>query len=163
MPGGQEVMTMPGLKRREPRGEAADVFSRFDHLFEEWARMMPFRAMAFPRWWEAGNLIRVEEFREDGTLVIRADLPGIDPDKDVELTVSDGILHIAAERREEEEREDKGYLRREVRYGSLSRSLPLPEGVTEDDITAAYKDGVLEIRMPEPKREPVKKIAISQA
>jgi len=152
---------MAGLKRREPHGEAADVFSRFDRMFEEWARMMPFRSMAFPHWREALELIRVEEFREDGTLVIRADLPGIDPDKDVELTVSDGVLHIEAERREEEKREEKGYVRQELRYGSLSRSLPLPEGVTEADITATYTAGVLEIRVPEPKHEPAKKIAIS--
>jgi len=127
-------------------------------MFEEWARMLP-----FSRWREAEELIRVEEFREDGTLVIRADLPGIDPDKDVELTVSHGILHIEAERREEEKREEKGYVRRELRYGSLSRSLPLPQGVTEADITATYKDGVLEIRIPAPKHEPAKKIAISKA
>ncbi len=149
---------MPGLARREPRGEAADVFGRFDRMFEEWARMMP-----FSRWREAGELIRVEEFRDDGTLVIRADLPGIDPDSDVELTVSHGMLHIEAERREEEKREGKGYVRRELRYGSLSRSLPLPEGATEADITATYKDGVLEIRIPAPRHEPAKKIAISKA
>ena len=154
---------MSGLTRREPHGEAADVFSRFDRMFEEWARMMPFRPMLFPRWREAEELIRVEEFREDRTVVIRADLPGIDPDKDVELTVSDGMLHIEAERREEEKREEKGYLRHELRYGSLSRSLPLPEGVTEADITATYKAGVLEIRIPEPRREPARKIAISKA
>ena len=154
---------MAGLMRREARGEAADVFSRFDRLFEEWARMMPFRPMSFPRWLEAGDLIRVEEYREDGTLVVRADLPGIDPDKDVELTVAGGMLHIEAERREEEKREEKGYLRREVRYGSFSRSLPLPEGVTEADITASYQDGVLEIRIPEPTHEEAKKIAISKS
>jgi len=154
---------MAGLMRREPRGEAADVFSRFDRLFEEWARMMPFRPMSFPHWLEAGEPIRVEEYREDGTLVVRADLPGIDPDKDVELTVVGGMLHIEAERREEEKREEKGYLRREVRYGAVSRSLPLPEGVTEADITASYKDGVLEIRVPEPKHEEAKKIAISKS
>ena len=163
MPGGREVRTMPGLARREPRGEAGEIFSRFDRMFEEWARMMPFRSMPFARWREAEDLIRVEEFREDGTLVIRADLPGIDPDKDVELTVSDGMLHIDAERREVEKREEKGYLRQEVRYGSLSRSLPLPEGVTGADITATYKNGVLEIRVPEPKHEPAKKIAISRS
>ena len=117
---------MPGIARREPRGAAGDVFSRFDRMFDEWARMMP-----FPHWREADYLIRVEQFREDGALVVRADLPGIDPDKDVELTVSDGMLHIHAERREEEKREEKGYLRRELRYGSLSRTLPLPGGVTE--------------------------------
>ena len=154
---------MPGLERREPHGEAADVFSRFDRMFEEWARMMPFRPMVFPRWREAEELMRVEEFREDGTLVIRADLPGIDPDKDVELTVSHGMLHIEAKRRQEEKVEGKGYVRRELRYGSFARSLPLPEGVTEADITATYKAGVLEIRVPEPKGEPVKKIAISKS
>ena len=154
---------MPGLKKREPREETGDVFSRFDRKFEEWARMMPFRPMMFPHWRDVEDLIRVEQYRDDGTLVIRADLPGIDPDKDVELTVSGGMLHIEAERREEEKREEKGYLRQEVRYGSLSRSLPLPEGVTEADITATYKDGVLEIRIPEPKNEPAKKIAISKS
>jgi len=149
--------------RREPRGEAAETPGRFDRLFDEWTRMMPFRPMAFPLWWGAGDLIRVEEYREDGALVVRADLPGIDPDKDVELTVSDGMLHIGAERREEEKREEKGYLRREVRYGSFSRSLPLPAGVAEADITATYKDGVLEIRVPEPKHEEAKKIAIGKS
>ena len=63
---------MPGLMRREPRGEAADVFSRFDRLFEEWLRMMPFRPMGFPCWLEARDLIRVEEYRLDGALVVRA-------------------------------------------------------------------------------------------
>ena len=81
-----------------------------------------------------------------GCRSVRADLTGIDPDKDVELTVPDGMLHTP-----------------ELRYGSLSRSLPLPEGVTEADITATYKAGVLEIRIPEPKREPAKKIAVSKA
>jgi HSP20 family protein len=154
---------MAGLMRREPHEKAADVFSHFDRMFEEWARMMPFRAMAFPRWREAEELIRVEEFQGDETLVIRADLPGINPDEDIELTVSDGMLNIEAERREEEKREERGYVRQEVRYGSLSRSLPLPEGVTETDITATYEAGVLEIRIPEPKRQPAKKIAISKA
>ncbi len=154
---------MAGLMRREPREEAVDIFGRFDRLFEEWARMIPFRPMAFPFWWGATDMIHVEEYREDGTLVVRADLPGIDPDKDVELTVVGGMLHIEAERREEEKREGKGFLRREVRYGSFSRSLPLPEGVTEADIAATYKDGVLEIRIPEPTREPAKKIAIGKS
>lgn len=151
---------MPGLMKREPHEEAADVFNRFDRLFDEWTRTV-FRPVPFPRWWGAEALIPIEEYREEGTLVVRADLPGIDPAKDVELTVSDGMLHIAAERREEEKREEKGYVRRELRYGSLTRSLPLPEGVTGADITATYKAGVLEIRIPEAKREPTRKIAIS--
>ena len=49
---------MPGLSKREPREEATDVFGRFDRMFEEWARMMPFRPAPFPRRGEAGDLIR---------------------------------------------------------------------------------------------------------
>ena len=154
---------MAGLTKREARGEAADVFGRFDRMFDEWARMMPFRTEAFTRWREAEELIRVAEFRDDGTLVIHADLPGIDPEKDVELTVADGMLHIEAERHEGEQREEKGYVRQELRYGALSRALPLPEGVTAADITATYKAGVLEVRIPEPKRGAVRRIAIKKA
>ena len=152
---------MPGLAKREPRGQAPDVSGRLGPASE--APIVAFWPPPFIHWREAGRLIRVEQYRQDGTLVIRAELPGIDPDKDVELTVSHGMLHIDAERRKEQQREGKDYLRQELRYGPLSRALPLPEGVTGDDITATYKAGVLEIRVPEPKREPAKKIPISKS
>jgi HSP20 family protein len=154
---------MAGLMRREPHGDVGELFSRFDHMFDEWMRIMPLRAVPFHRWTDMDGLIRVEEFHDDGTLVVRADLPGIDPEKDVELTVADGMLHIEAERREEEKKEDQGYLRQELRYGSLARTLPLPEGVTGSDIKATYKAGILEVRIPEPKQEPAKKIPIAQS
>ncbi len=153
---------MAGLLKREPR--SVDVFDRFDRMFDEWMKGMPFRRpMLFGREWAAEDVIRVDEYRENGNLVIRAEMPGIDPDKDVELTVADGMLHIEAERREEEKVEEKGYLRREIRAGSFSRVLPLPEGVSESDVTAGYKDGILEIRIPSPAPEPARKIAISKA
>ena len=103
--------------------------------------------------WPAEDLVRVDEYRENGTLVIRAEMAGIDPEKDVEITVSDGMLHIGAERREEKNVEGKDYFRRELRYGSFGRDLPLPEGVAESDVKANYKDGILEIRVPLPKGE----------
>jgi HSP20 family protein len=152
---------MAELMRHE--AHLGDVFSRFDQMFDEWARSMPFRPMNITRWWSAEDLIQVEEFREDGVLVVRAELPGIDPDKDVELTVSGGMLHIRAERRGEEKHEEHGYLRQELRYGSLSRSLPLPEGVAEPDIKATYKAGMLEVRIPEPKHETATKIPIARS
>ena len=137
---------MAGLMRRDPRGDVGEFFSRFDHLFDDWMRALPLRAAPFARRPDMVGMIRVEEFHDDGTPVVRADLPGIDPEKDVHLTVADGMLRIEAERREEEKKDDRGYPRQELRYGSLSRTLPLPEGVTESDITAAYKAGTLEIR-----------------
>lgn len=154
------------LLRRESKGmEPLDVFSRLDRMFDEWTRSWPFQG-AIQRWPGLGEeVIRVDEFREDSTLVIRAELPGIDPDRDVELTVSDGMLRISAERRTEEKEEGEGYLRRELRRGSFSRSLPLPEAVSESDINASYKDGILEIRIAlpeevtahEPKQIPVQR------
>lgn len=116
----------------------------------------------FAREWLAEDMIKVDEFHEDGTVVVRAELPGIDPEKDVEITVANGMLHIEAERREEEKKERKGYVRQEIRYGAFSRTLPLPDGVTEADITATYKDGILEIRAPAGVAEP-KKIPISKS
>lgn len=92
--------------------------------------------------------IKVEEYREDETLVIKADIPGIDPDNDVEMTIADGVLNLRAERREEKETSDRDYRRTEIRYGAFSRSLTLPPGASEKDVTATYKDGVLEVRVP---------------
>ena len=92
--------------------------------------------------------LRVEEAREGDDLVVKAELPGIEPDKDVELSVSDGILHIEARREEKSETKDKNTYRSEFRYGSFSRNISLPVGVKEDDIKASYKDGILEVRVP---------------
>lgn len=96
------------------------------------------------------HAMRLEEYLEDGTCVIRAELPGIDPEKDVELSVADGILHLRAEREERtEDKQPNGY-RTEFHYGRLSRSIRLPDGATEADVTATYKDGILEVRVPAP-------------
>ncbi len=79
------------------------------------------------------------------------------------MTVSDGKLRIEAERHTEEKGDEKGYVRQELRYGPLSRSLPLPGVMTEADVTATYKDGVLEIRVPGPTHETAAKVAISRS
>ena len=85
--------------------------------------------------------MRLEDVVEDGHYVVRAELPGIDPEKEVEVTVSNGILHIRAERREETEAKHRS----EFYYGVFSRHVPLPEGADEDDVTATYDKGILEI------------------
>lgn len=158
---GSEVKKMTGLVKSETK--PVDVFDRFDRMFDEWAKSLPMRWQTFfGREWPAEGMIRVDEYRENGTLVVRAELPGIDPDKDVELTVSDGMLRIDAERREEEKVEEKGYLRRELRTGSFMRTLPLPEGVSEADVEASYTDGILEIRVPVAEPEPARKIKITK-
>ncbi len=80
-------------------------------------------------------------------LVVRLDLPGIDPGKDVEVTVENGMLCIRGERREPHA-EHGGLYRRQWRYGAFEQGIALPEGVTGEGITASYADGVLEVVVP---------------
>ena len=98
--------------------------------------------------------IKVEEVRDGDSLVVRAELPGIDPEKDVDVSISEGALHISAHREERTEEKAKGSYRSEFRYGSFERTLPLPDGATPDSVTASYKDGVLEVRVPIPETPP---------
>ncbi|MCV2395773.1 Hsp20/alpha crystallin family protein [Actinotalea sp. M2MS4P-6] len=98
--------------------------------------------------------MRVEEVRDGEHLVVRAELPGIDPDKDVAITIDDGVLTISAERTARSEEKEKDSYRSEFHYGSFSRTLPLPSGATDADVTATYKDGVLEVRVPVPAEPP---------
>lgn len=144
---------MSVLSRRERGADLTRRFPVMDGIFEEWLRSLPMRRPFGLGWdWPGEDLIRVDEFRDGTTVVIRAELPGIDPAKDVEVTVTDGMLRIRAERRVDEKSEDTGYTRHEMRYGSLARTLPLPEGVQEDQIAATYRDGILEIRVPVPEQ-----------
>lgn len=113
--------------------------------------------------WLDETALRVEEFEENGQMVVRAELPGIDPDKDVEITVLDNTLRIKAERREETKAEDKKGYRSEFRYGSFVRAVTLPAGATAQDVKAAYHDGILEVRLPiSAEQAEAKKIPITR-
>ncbi|CAB4875601.1 unannotated protein [freshwater metagenome] len=98
--------------------------------------------------WFDRDSLRLEEFREDGAMIVRAEIPGIDPDKDVEITVSEGALCLRVERRSETEDSGKGFYRSEFHYGQFTRRIPLPAGTTEKQISASYTDGILEIKLP---------------
>jgi HSP20 family protein len=113
---------MSMLTRREHLGPFMDVF---DWLEPPWA-VRP---------------MRVEDYVKNGTYVVRAELPGVDPEKDIEVTVSKGVLTISAHRREKTE----GKHRSEFRYGAFARSVTLPEGADEDHIQASYDMGILEV------------------
>ncbi len=100
----------------------------------------------------------IDVFHREKDLVVRCELPGIDPEKDVEITLNENVLTIHGERRYEERQNANGGSRFESGYGSFSRSVVLPDGVTENDIQATYVNGILEVVVPgvlqmtEPKR-----------
>ncbi|MFJ2766777.1 Hsp20/alpha crystallin family protein [Streptomyces sp. NPDC087300] len=91
--------------------------------------------------------IRIEESCVDGTYSLRAELPGIDPVKNVDITVTDGVLMLCAER----SAESVGKGHSEFRYGSFARAVRLPAGARGDEATADYADGVLTITVPVPE------------
>ena len=98
----------------------------------------------------AGAPIRVEELVENGQVVVRAELPGVDPDKDIEVGVDEGVLIVRVVRHQRStDRTARGY-RSEFRYGSFVRQVRLPKGTTAEVVSATYHDGVLEVRMPAP-------------
>ncbi len=100
---------------------------------------------------EHGAWMRTEEFQDGGQFVIRAEIPGIDPSKDVEVSLTRDTLHIRAERHEEPETTEKPGYRSEFRYGAFDRAFDLPEGVSEQDIKASYRNGILEVRAAVPE------------
>jgi HSP20 family molecular chaperone IbpA len=103
--------------------------------------------------------IRIEETEEEGKYVIKAEIPGIDPDQDLELSVGDGLLTVRAERTERTTEKHRS----EFRYGSFSRTVRLPRGTDESKITADYTDGILTITVPiEEGKKPAQKIAVTR-
>jgi HSP20 family protein len=92
----------------------------------------------------SGHLIRVEDMLTDTEYVLRAELPGLDPGKDITVMVDEGLLTITAERREEE----KVRGRSEFRYGMLQRSVRLPANADTGHVTARYDQGVLTVTVP---------------
>jgi HSP20 family protein len=131
-------------------GQGAGALTRWPRdLMDMWSGWQPFGAVNWPF-----RDIKVEEYVEGDQLVIRAELPGVDPDRDIDVAVDNGVLTISAERRESSREKfgDRGF-HSEFRYGSFVRQVRLPAGTSPEVVSATYKDGVLEIRMPKPSTE----------
>ncbi|MEV7970065.1 Hsp20/alpha crystallin family protein [Sphaerisporangium sp. NPDC088356] len=123
-------MAMP--TRRESRGLVPDLL---DWLETPYTGARPYTG---------AQMVRFEDTVKDGHYVVRAEVPGIDPENDVEVIVSNGVLTIHGERKEERSEPH----RTEFRYGEFSRSIPLPPNADETGIKAVYHDGILEVDIP---------------
>ncbi len=103
----------------------------------------------------------IESFVKDGNLLIRADVPGMDP-KDIDVSILGNVMTIKGERRSEHEVKKEDYLRREVSYGAFERRMTLPEGCAADKVKATFRNGVLEITLPLPKETVAQKVPIEE-
>ena len=122
-----------------------------DWLDAPWAPLLSF---------SPAGAFRVEDYIKDNNYVVRAELPGMDPDNDIEITVENQTLTIHAERREEH----KEAHRSEFRYGSFTRSVTLPDQADTEHIAATYDKGILEVSVPVPEEKAEgRRIAITKA
>lgn len=140
---------MPGaLTRWEPFAELGELRSRFDRMFDDLFD-------GHERNW----MPAIDVERRNGSLVVRADVPGIKPEE-VEIEVENDILTVSGKHEERKEDKNRHFLRRERRYGSFSRSLALPAGVDAKKIKASTHDGVVEVTIPMPSEPEKRKVEI---
>lgn len=136
------------MRRDRPMADLLD-------WFENELSLTPFRPLI------PNTPLRIEEHLDEKTYTLRVEVPGIDPDRDVELTISDGILTIRAERQETKAEANRS----EFRYGSFQRSVALPAHANADKVAATYTDGILQVTVPLNKAEKPEttKIAITKS
>jgi HSP20 family protein len=137
-------------------------FDLLDRDFGDWVRRA-FGEQA-PSGRAPGWAPALDVFTADGELHVRVEVPGIDPERDVDIEVADGRLTIRGDRRHEEATDESGYWRRELSYGHFERTVILPQGVDASHVRASYDAGILDVAIPLPTRQSSKvKVEIGPA
>jgi HSP20 family protein len=135
------------------RKMTAELDRTFDEPFWPSFKWPAFRGFALPD--AVAWSPKVDLFEKDGRLFTRIDLPGVKRE-DIKVEVTDGHLALSGERTNEKEEKKDNVYRTEREYGSFHRVVPLPEGVTLEDVKATFADGVLEVSVPVPARPEAK-------
>ncbi len=148
----------------EPFDLLRQMTTELDRVFDEpWTLFRrpsaDFASAGTPMW-----LPKVDVVNKDGALVTRVDLPGMKKE-DVVVEVQDGYLVLSGERKKELKEEKDDVYREEREYGSFVRAVPLPKGITADDVKATFNNGVLEVTVPVPvaKASTGRKVPIQDA
>ena len=100
----------------------------------------------------------VSETKND--LVVKAEIPGIDP-KDIDISLTNDLLIIKGEKKQEKEKKEENYHLIERSYGAFTRSIRLPKEVQSDKIIASYKNGILKVTLPKSEEAKKKEIKIT--
>jgi len=145
---------MSNLVRWDPFEEVRSLRHRMDRVFDDFfrgPRLLP---------WEAGEYaFPLDVYETDDSLVVKAALPGMRAD-DVDISLSGDVLTIKGETKSEEEVKRESYHRRELRYGSFARSIPLPMRVDYNKAEAVFEQGVLTVTMPKAEELKAKTIKV---
>jgi len=140
------------------------LHKEMDRLFDEF-RKMSAHPMPMGRSWNLAQVTpRIDETEDDKAFHVKVELPGMDQE-DVDITLTDGLLTIRGEKKQEEEEKGKDFYRTERAFGTFRRSIPIPVEVDESKIDASFKKGVLNITLPKSAeaQKKVKHIAVKAA
>lgn len=138
------------ITRWEPFREMEDIFRQYS----------PFFARSLRRSGEDSSWSPVADISEtENEYLIKAELPEVKKE-DVQVTLDNGVITIAGERRQEQEQKEANEIRIESFYGTFARSFSLPDNIDAQGIQAETKDGVLKVRIPKTKAAAPKKVAI---
>lgn len=145
------------LIRWDPFQDLWQVREEVNRLFDHTLSRYP--ALAGMRGWQPA----VDMYEDEKEVVVKAELPGVDP-KDVDITVTQDSISLRGELKEEKERREDGYIRSERRFGQFFRTLTLPAEVKPEGAQASFKNGVLEVKIPkvEPGRNKGVKVKINE-
>jgi HSP20 family protein len=143
---------MTTLIRWEPLREAAAMHTELSRLMNG---LFEGQGRATQAW-----VPTLDVWETEDALHYAFDLPGIAKDA-IAIEVEDGALTVSATREREQKVEGDRYQRFERRYGTFSRTVGLPQGVSEEEIKATYEQGVLEIHVPKPEQPKPKRIEIA--
>ena len=154
------------LRRRNLFGEMFEPWREFDKLFgrpsgewTEFPNLLSTRRLLAPPTGEAVFVPPVECYTKDKQLVLKAELPGVDP-KMVEVAIVGNLLTIKGEKKEERKIEEESLYFREIARGRFERTFELPEGVKKEQIVATFQNGVLEVVLPAMGLETARKVPI---
>ena len=148
---------MMGLIRWNPWNELVSLRERMNRVFDDSLFRSDRRedSFAMGTWSPA-----VDMFEKDDTVVIKAELPGLDK-KDVSLDLQNGVLTLKGERKYENEVKEENYYRREMSCGKFIRSFTLPADVDADKIKAEFQNGLLTVEVPKPEEHKPKQIKVN--
>jgi HSP20 family protein len=142
----------------------SDIFNELEEMRKDMEQV--FGSRSFDRRFPALRLMEqepwmpfIDMFEKGNELVIRADLPGLDP-KDIRVTLENDVLTIEGERKYEKEVKEENFYRREATFGKFLRRMGLQPGFKPEDMKATYRNGVLEVRLPKVEAPAAKQVPI---
>jgi HSP20 family protein len=143
---------MASLLNLIPKREHFLTTDMFDRFFNDFYPMSIFKEK--DEWLPAFDIVENEK-----EYIVSTELPGMEA-KDIDVTLSDGILTVKGEKRQEHEDKGEDYHRIERRYGSFHRSFKIPEKIEKEGVDANYKEGVLKLTLPKTEKSETKKIEV---